>query len=708
MTIQNTTLRKAGPSQGNGVTTVFPFTFKVFTATDILVTYLDALAVESVLVLSTNYTISLNADQNASPGGSVTLLVAPATATYITLTSQVTNTQTLALTNSGGFYPESINNALDRTVIEIQQLAEKVSRTVSIPTSSTASVTLPIPAGGNVIGWNATATALTNLPAATGTSLVSLAASTGSTLVGHIAGGAGAVARKVASKLNDTVSVFDFMTAAQIADVQSNTASIDCYGAFQAATNAVQTNSLGGVIYIPVGTYLISGGTITNDRSANSALGRVSFKGQDENGTRIKYTGSGNNCFYLANNQTAALEQSASYQIISDMTILGNVGLRSNSTGVVMNLGAFAKFERLNIQGFDFGMYLLDVDQAYFEKINLRFNNKGLFGTKSPTPGVSSTQPNNWTYVSCTISNNNLYGATIIGGSAHTWVGGDVEYNGLSNGVNGWGLAFTDSGYEGGKGCNLHGVYFEGNQGIADLMITATTVNVTPMLGVVHHVSSEFHRNGVGLNSYNIVCSFGADATVGKQILVLTASSFKSFATYTPSSLTPNIGYSITPADITNFFDLGSYYSSTLEKPVFVQNLNKMDLVVAKATNQTFTTAVSTVWALDSVLNANPLWSPTVSSGSIIIIATGTYNISIFTVLSTSAIGTKSFLIKKNTTIIGYGEGGSATNVAGASCTARCAVGDVITIIYTQITGVNQDIVGAGSSSTSVTITKLF
>ena len=137
MTIQNTTIRKAGPSQGNGVTTVFPFTFKVFTATDILVTYLDALGVESVLVLSTNYTVSLNADQNTSPGGSVTLLVAPATATYITLTSQVTNTQNLSLTNSGGFYPQSINDALDRTVIQVQQLAEVVSRCIVVAVSST-------------------------------------------------------------------------------------------------------------------------------------------------------------------------------------------------------------------------------------------------------------------------------------------------------------------------------------------------------------------------------------------------------------------------------------------------------------------------------------------------------------------------------------------------------------------------------------------
>ena len=145
MTIQNTTLRKAGPSQGNGVTTVFPFTFKVFTSTDILVTYLNASSVESVLVLTTNYTVSLNADQNTSPGGSVTLLVAPATGTYITLTSQVANTQTLALTNSGGFYPESINNALDRTVIEIQQLAEELSRTLKFPKSDSSALSSKVP-----------------------------------------------------------------------------------------------------------------------------------------------------------------------------------------------------------------------------------------------------------------------------------------------------------------------------------------------------------------------------------------------------------------------------------------------------------------------------------------------------------------------------------------------------------------------------------
>ena len=89
--------------------------------------------------MGSDYTVYLNSDPNASPGGVITLLWTPATATYITLTSQVSNTQNLALTNSGGFYPQSINDALDRVVIQVQQLAEQLSRTFKISVSSIGS-----------------------------------------------------------------------------------------------------------------------------------------------------------------------------------------------------------------------------------------------------------------------------------------------------------------------------------------------------------------------------------------------------------------------------------------------------------------------------------------------------------------------------------------------------------------------------------------
>ena len=164
MTVQNTAIRKAGPSQGNGVNAAFPFTFKVFLSSEVLVTYLNAAGSEQALTLGTDYTVALNTDQNAAPGGNVTLLWTPAFGTYITLTSQVTNTQNLALTNAGGFYPTSINDALDRVVIEIQQLAEQATRAMTLPKSTNASAALPIASPTTILGWDSTGTAIVNYP----------------------------------------------------------------------------------------------------------------------------------------------------------------------------------------------------------------------------------------------------------------------------------------------------------------------------------------------------------------------------------------------------------------------------------------------------------------------------------------------------------------------------------------------------------------
>jgi hypothetical protein len=137
MTISSET-RKAGPYTGNGIATSFPFTFKVFAAADILVISANLLEVESTLLLGTDYTVSLNPNQDISPGGSVELLSALATDYKLVLTSAVDVLQPVDLTNQGGFYPTVINNALDRLTIICQQLKESVGRALTLPISSTS------------------------------------------------------------------------------------------------------------------------------------------------------------------------------------------------------------------------------------------------------------------------------------------------------------------------------------------------------------------------------------------------------------------------------------------------------------------------------------------------------------------------------------------------------------------------------------------
>lgn len=135
MTISSSN-RKAGPFTGNGVTVAFPFAFKVFTTADVLVVQaVTATGVETTLALGTNYTVTLNADQNANPGGTLTMLVAPPTGYTLTATSQVGNLQPMDLTNAGGFYPKVLNDAADRAAIQVQQLNEGLGRSLKFPVS---------------------------------------------------------------------------------------------------------------------------------------------------------------------------------------------------------------------------------------------------------------------------------------------------------------------------------------------------------------------------------------------------------------------------------------------------------------------------------------------------------------------------------------------------------------------------------------------
>ncbi|MHB1368678.1 MAG: phage major tropism determinant [Pseudomonadaceae bacterium] len=136
MSISSTT-RKAGPYDGNDVTTAFPFSFKVFSADDVVVVLTDPAGIETTLTGNgTDYSVALNADQDTAPGGTVNKVSALATGYLLTITSSVPNLQPLDLTNQGGFYPKVINAALDRLTILAQQNAEQISRSVKAPISS--------------------------------------------------------------------------------------------------------------------------------------------------------------------------------------------------------------------------------------------------------------------------------------------------------------------------------------------------------------------------------------------------------------------------------------------------------------------------------------------------------------------------------------------------------------------------------------------
>lgn len=248
MTI-NSQVRVAGPYVGNGAAAIFPFAFKVFQASDLLVVRADLAMTQSTLALGSDYSVTLNTDQNSSPGGVVTLLAGALTTGFtLTLTSALPVVQGLSLPNQGGWFPKNVEDALDRLTILLQQLgltglvqALRVPEIGGVPTlpnaSSRANNLLGFDSNGNptavIPGPSGTATTLALDLASTasaakgagqvgflyslaygagtiGAWLKGLTGSAGTSFLGFIQGGVGAMVRTLQAKLRDQVSVKDF------------------------------------------------------------------------------------------------------------------------------------------------------------------------------------------------------------------------------------------------------------------------------------------------------------------------------------------------------------------------------------------------------------------------------------------------------------------------------------------------------------------
>lgn len=130
---------------GNASSTVFSFTFPIPDATYLSVIYTDAAGVETTLSPSLYSVTGIG----TTTGGTVTypLTGSPiAVSTKLTLVRTVPYTQPTVFSNQGGYFPEIVEGAFDRVAMEIQQLAEIVSRytvsSISNPATEQTNYTL--------------------------------------------------------------------------------------------------------------------------------------------------------------------------------------------------------------------------------------------------------------------------------------------------------------------------------------------------------------------------------------------------------------------------------------------------------------------------------------------------------------------------------------------------------------------------------------
>lgn len=117
---------------GNGVTTSFPYTFRIFKKTDLAVSIVDLDENITVLVLDTDYTVTNAGGYN---GGNVVLTAPLANGWQISIARELEPTQETDLRNQGKFFAEVHEDAFDKLTMLIQQVGSMFRLALRKPSS---------------------------------------------------------------------------------------------------------------------------------------------------------------------------------------------------------------------------------------------------------------------------------------------------------------------------------------------------------------------------------------------------------------------------------------------------------------------------------------------------------------------------------------------------------------------------------------------
>jgi len=140
MTVSTTTIKNS--YSGNGSTTAFAYTFKVFASTELKVYIrVDATGVETLKAEGTgsaNYGVS---GVGETGGGTITFVTAPIADTTVVIIRDTALTQETDYQPADPFPADSHENALDKLTNIAQELSEEMDRTLKV--SKTTSITTP-------------------------------------------------------------------------------------------------------------------------------------------------------------------------------------------------------------------------------------------------------------------------------------------------------------------------------------------------------------------------------------------------------------------------------------------------------------------------------------------------------------------------------------------------------------------------------------
>jgi hypothetical protein len=446
MTVSTTANR--ADYQGNGATTSFAVPFYFPDPTNLLVlSTVVSTGASTPLVLNSDYTVS---GAGASAGGTVTTSVAVPTGSKLSILLNLSYTQGTHYVENDPFHAATIEANVDYLTLLAKQTGEVAGRSLQVPIGeSGTAVTLPSAPqrAGMLLGFDSFgAPALITAVAQSATAVAlqltgfvsNLAASTGAALVGFLQSGTGAISRTLQSKGRDTIHLFDFMSAAQIADVQAGTLTLD--GSASLALAIASLPTAGGTIRLPRGKVLL------NSVVTLSGVGHIRLVGEG---------------FAEAANNVGATELIKAATLTSAAIVVNSPGVRLENfvlRGAVGNTGDGVQVSANSATLDSVSVFAMGQDGVRigldagtnansWHTVNCRFFNNGRYGL-NVSDSVYPTLPNAsaGTWLNCVSQGNTNDGIRVGNATLNAFLGGVLENNG------GCGIRFN------GQGCNYNSV----------------------------------------------------------------------------------------------------------------------------------------------------------------------------------------------------------------------------------------------------------
>jgi len=329
-------------------------------------------------------------------------------------------------------------------------------------------------------------------------------------------------------------------------------------GTGDVATSLQKMFTQGRAWEIPSGVYKFSS-TLTADYSDPAFPGltlpsiRHDISGDSAANTILEYTGTNTAITCIGSGLTIA-EGVHSFDRLANFTLYptGRTLLRN---GIVLQRKAYTLIENLDVEGFSTGIFMEGCLTSSVKNVHSR-NNKFGFVLGDPT---NFSRPNSLNFERVTVLNNAEAGvvANLLGASNH-FNGLNVERNGRQGNANDGGFLANIVGDNGIASLTMTAGYFEGNGGVADLVLT----NVSAAFVTVILTSVTFNRVSSTIHTTN---NIRIGNTGGGRIkLIMIGCGFLSAGSYVPSAARPFIQYDAACEVI----DIGCTYSETVSMPL--------------------------------------------------------------------------------------------------------------------------------------------